>query len=65
VVFFENFGDSALIFQLCFYLDDSFIDPGIKSDIRFAIDELFRKNDVRIPFPQRDVHIYPTDKPGD
>jgi small-conductance mechanosensitive channel len=61
-VLFEDFGDSALIFKLCFFLDDSFSDPGIKSDIRFTVDQLFRENGIRIPFPQRDVHFYPTEK---
>lgn len=55
---FEDFGDSALIFSVYFFISDSFIDPGIKSDIRFRIDKLFRENKITIPFPQRDVHIY-------
>jgi small-conductance mechanosensitive channel len=29
----------------------------IKSELRYAIDDEFRKNNVQIPFPQRDVHI--------
>ena len=57
-VLFEDFGDSALIFSVNFYLNDSFIDPKIKSEMRFRIDGLFRKNNISIPFPQRDVHIY-------
>ena len=57
-VLFEDFGDSALIFSVNFYLNDSFIDPKIKSEIRFRIDVLFRENNISIPFPQRDVHIY-------
>ena len=57
-VLFEDFGDSALIFSINFYLNDSFSDPKIKSEIRFRIDRLFRKNNISIPFPQRDVHIY-------
>jgi small-conductance mechanosensitive channel len=57
-VLFEDFGDSALIFSVNFYLNDSFIDPKIKSEIRFRIDGLFRENNISIPFPQRDVHIY-------
>lgn len=56
-VLFEDFGDSALIFSIYFFISDSFIDPGIKSDIRFKIDQLFRENGVTIPFPQRDVHL--------
>jgi len=57
-VLFEDFGDSALVFSINFYLNDSFIDPKIKSEIRFRIDGLFRENNISIPFPQRDVHIY-------
>lgn len=57
-VLFEDFGDSALIFTVNFYLNDSFIDPKIKSEIRFRIDRMFRENNISIPFPQRDVHIY-------
>ncbi|AVI51382.1 mechanosensitive ion channel protein MscS [Pukyongia salina] len=59
-VLFEDFGDSALIFRLCFFISDSFIDPYIKSELRYKIDEAFRTNGITIPFPQRDVHIYPT-----
>ncbi len=56
-VSFDDFGDSALIFTVFFFISNSFIDPYIKSDIRFRIDALFRENNVTIPFPQRDVHI--------
>ncbi len=59
-VAFEDFGDSALIFTVYFFISDSFNVPFIKSDIRFTIDKLFRENNVTIPFPQRDVHIYQT-----
>lgn len=61
-VLFEDFGDSALVFSIYFFISDSFIDPAIKSDIRFRIDTLFRENKVTIPFPQRDVHFYPSEK---
>ncbi|UNY97391.1 mechanosensitive ion channel [Zhouia spongiae] len=57
-VFFEDFGDSALMFGLYFYTDDTFNEPKIKSDIRYRIDKLFRENKVTIPFPQRDVHLF-------
>jgi len=61
-VLFEEFGDSALLFKVYFFITDSFVDPRIKSDIRFRIDQLFRDNDVTIPFPQRDVHIHESPK---
>ena len=59
-VLFENFGDSSLDFSVLFFLNDSFTDPKIKSAIRFKIDQLFRDNNVTIPFPQRDVHLFNT-----
>lgn len=55
---FDDFADSALMFSLNFYLTDSFGAPRIKSEIRYQIDAEFRNNNVTIPFPQRDVHIY-------
>ena len=57
-VLFDDFGDSALMFSVHYYTEDSFTDPKIKSRIRYKIDELFRENGVTIPFPQRDVHLY-------
>lgn len=56
-VLFEDFGDSALLFSVNFFINDSFSDPRIKSEIRYRIDTKFRANNVSIPFPQRDVHI--------
>ncbi len=59
LVLFEDFGDSALLFSINFFIKDSFGDPAIKSEIRYAIDKKFREHNVTIPFPQRDVHFYP------
>lgn len=57
VVMFNDFGDSALIFQLNFWIVDTWKTEFIKSDLRFTIDKLFRENNIQIPFPQRDVHL--------
>ena len=54
---FNNFGESSLDFQLYFWVKETFLVENIKSDLRFAIDDAFRKNGVTIPFPQRDVHM--------
>lgn len=56
-VLFEDFGDSALMFSINYYTNDSYGDPRIKSDLRFLIDAAFRENNISIPFPQRDIHI--------
>lgn len=57
VVFFRSFGDSALDFELAVWINDPRARPGIASDLRFAIDDGFRKHGIQIPFPQRDLHI--------
>jgi small-conductance mechanosensitive channel len=54
---FINFGDSSLDFQLYFWTKRTFRVENIKSNLRFRIDQEFRKNNIRVPFPQRDVHI--------
>ena len=56
-VLFEEFGDSALLFSINFFITDSFSDPKIKSEVRYKIDAKFRANNISIPFPQRDIHI--------
>ena len=54
---FAEFGDSALIFELYFWAED----PGkrwfTQSELNFAIDEAFQKNNIEIAFPQQDIHI--------
>lgn len=62
-VLFEDFGDSALLFSINFYINDSFSDPRIKSNIRYTIDKKFRESNVTIPFPQRDVHLFQYSNP--
>ena len=57
IVRFEDFGNSALIFELYFWAQKTWEIEFIKSDIRYEIDRQFRANKVTIPFPQRDVHL--------
>ena len=58
-VFFMDFGDSSLDFEVHFWISPrTMLDRHqIESDLRFKIDEEFRKNGIEIPFPQRDVHV--------
>jgi len=58
VVYFRDFGESSLDFELLFMTEESFRVERIKSDLRFAINQKFSSNNVTIPFPQRDVHFY-------
>jgi small-conductance mechanosensitive channel len=55
---FDDFGDSALMFSLNFFIGDGFGVPKIRSEMRYKIDAQFRENRVTIPFPQRDVHVF-------
>ncbi|MGQ9498766.1 MAG: mechanosensitive ion channel family protein [Dissulfurimicrobium sp.] len=61
-VWFMEFGDSSLNFQLNFYIKNINDRFDVRSDIMFDIDRLFRENGIEIPFPQRDIHI--RDWPG-
>lgn len=56
-VLFRGFGDSSLNFELLVWLPDPMLRLRVISELNYAIDELFRENNVTIPFPQRDVHI--------
>ncbi len=56
-VFFSDFGDSQLTFNLMFFSRSVMRIEFVKSDLRFAIDQAFRENDITIPFPQRDIWI--------
>lgn len=61
-VVFGDFGDSALAFELYFWVDmrnaSRFF---VASDLRYMIDNSFAKNGITISFPQLDVHL---DTPG-
>jgi small-conductance mechanosensitive channel len=59
VVNFRDFGDSALSFEVRFWIRyDARTDrTAIQSDVRYRIDELFREHGITIAFPQMDVHL--------
>lgn len=57
LVLFQEFGDSSLNFTLLVWLADPLRRPVTTSELRFAIDDAFRENDIEIPFPQRDLHL--------
>jgi len=60
IVIFNDFGDSALIFDIYYWIRigdtrmEKFI---IESNVRFLIEKHFREGDISIPFPQRDIHL--------
>ena len=55
---FTDFGDSSLKFRLLFWAQNTWEIEVLKSALRFKIDNEFKANNIRIPFPQRDVHVF-------
>lgn len=53
-----EFGDNSVNFELRFWIQDP--EGGlanIRSDVYMRIWNLFKENDIEIPFPQRDLHL--------
>ena len=62
-VFFTDFGDSSLNFELLIWTSDPSRQAPLKSDLCFRIEEIFREQQIDIPFPQRDINISPEGLP--
>ena len=62
-VFFTEFGDSSLNFELLIWTSDPSRQAPLKSDLCFRIEEIFREQQIEIPFPQRDINIAPEGLP--
>ncbi|HNP37194.1 MAG TPA: mechanosensitive ion channel [Woeseiaceae bacterium] len=58
-VVFDDFGDSALIFDAYFWceVEGERELRAARSNIRFRITELFEERGIVIAFPQRDIHL--------
>lgn len=54
---FQEFGDSSLNFQIRVWINQPHKHPQIRSKINYAIDEAFRKYNIEVPFPQRDLRL--------
>lgn len=54
---FVDFGESALTFELYYFSRQLLVENDVKSDLRFRIDELFRNNNIKIPYPQSEVYL--------
>ena len=62
-VTFQDFGASSLDFSLRVFIPDIERRFIVASDLRFAIDAIFRENNIEIPFPQRDLHLRSSEVP--
>jgi small-conductance mechanosensitive channel len=56
-VHFKDFADSALIFEIRFFIRNIREVFDISSKVRFQIWDAFKEAEVEISFPQRDLHI--------
>ncbi len=54
---FIDFAESSLNFSIFFWSEEVFRVEHVKSEVRVRIFEMFGQNDIKIPFPQRVVHI--------
>ncbi len=58
-VVFQDFGDSALLFDLYFWVDMNIgVGMRVASDLRFRILERCRAEGISMAFPQRDLHLH-------
>ncbi|HEY0958771.1 MAG TPA: mechanosensitive ion channel domain-containing protein [Novosphingobium sp.] len=57
-VWLHAFGENAMQFEIQVWIDDPEEGIGnVRSDVLKRLWHLFRENGVRIPYPQRDIHV--------
>ncbi len=57
-VLFRDFADSSLLFELRCFVKNVDYRLVVESDLRYAIDDAFRAENIEIPFPQRVVYMH-------
>ena len=63
-VILTGFGDSAINLELLYWVGEPRDILYIKSDLMFAVEAAFRREGIRIPFPQREVRVYREEPPS-
>jgi small-conductance mechanosensitive channel len=61
---FTGFGDSALNFELRFWISDISQALILRSDVTTAVNNTLAAAGIEIPFPQRDLHLRTVDAPA-
>lgn len=59
-VHFQGFGDSSLDFQVLFWIPSFDLGLETRSAVGMAIHRALRREEIEVPFPQRDVHLRTT-----
>jgi small-conductance mechanosensitive channel len=57
---FTEMGDSALIFRVLCWVDEPVLRGRCLDGLNAAIYKALNAEKITIPFPQRDVHLFPT-----
>lgn len=61
-VYFMNHGDSSLDFEVRVYISNPHKRFRIRHELNIAINAALTEAGIKIPFPQRDVHLYQDDE---
>ncbi len=56
-VWFNSFGDSSLNFELLVWINDPRSQFQLRSDLCYLLETNFRRYNIEVPFPQRDLHL--------
>ena len=57
IVRLADFAENGLDLELIFWADQNWDINNYKSEIRFEIDRLFREHKIKVPYPQRVMHV--------
>ena len=61
-VWFTGFGDSSINFELLVWIDVRRISiPRLRGELNFHIWDVLKEQGIEIPYPQRDLHLKPSD----
>lgn len=56
-VLLMEFGDNALIFSIRFFVSETDHRLPVTHDLNVRLENALRENDIKIPFPQREIHV--------
>jgi small-conductance mechanosensitive channel len=58
MIWVTNFNESCIDVSIKYWIPHFNYVSDVKSELLISIDEVFRKNGITIPFPQRDIHLH-------
>lgn len=64
LILVDEFGDFSVVYQIKFWLTDYSVKEPLMSEIRRNAWYAFKRNNIRIPFPVRDVYIKKEEEVG-